>query len=192
MVTIYKIENLINSKCYVGSTINYARRKRRHFEDLKQGKHHSIKLQRAYKKYGLDAFKITELESFEFSSKEYLLSREQYYLDILNPEYNICLIAGSQLGTKRNDEFRKKCSERMKGKSPWNKGLKIGKQSDEWKLRRSISLTGRIHSQATKDKISKIQSGRKLTIEHRLKLSKAKIKHGKYLKQKRNQIHYGE
>lgn len=33
-----------------------------------------------------------------------LLSREQYYMDLFKPEYNISLIAGSPLGVKRSYE----------------------------------------------------------------------------------------
>ena len=50
---IYKIENLLNSDCYIGSTNNFSRRKKRHFGDLKNGNHHSIKLQRAVNKYSI-------------------------------------------------------------------------------------------------------------------------------------------
>ena len=50
---IYKIENLLTSDCYIGSTNNYSRRSKRHFEDLKSNKHHSIKLQRAVNKYNI-------------------------------------------------------------------------------------------------------------------------------------------
>jgi hypothetical protein len=33
-----------------------------------------------------------------------LISREQYYIDLLNPEYNICKVAGSRLGCKHSPE----------------------------------------------------------------------------------------
>lgn len=190
MAVIYKIENLVTSDCYVGSTTNYSRRKKRHFEDLKCGNHHSIKLQRAYTKYGIEAFRVFELESFEFQTKEHLLNREQFYIDAIKPKYNICLVAGSQLGSKRSEQFKKDCSNRMRGKKAWNKGLKTGSQSETTKNKRSKALTGRKHSEETKIKISKIHKGRKLSKEHRMKLSKAKIKHGKYIDQKRGQIHY--
>jgi hypothetical protein len=34
----------------------------------------------------------------EYCNKESLISREQYYIYLLKPEYNLCLIAGSSLG----------------------------------------------------------------------------------------------
>lgn len=80
----------------------------------------------------------------------------------------------------------------MTGKTAWNKGKKTGTQSQETKSKRSIALIGRVHSDETKAKISTAHKGKKLTADHRIKLSKAKIKHGKYINQKRGQLHYGE
>ena len=48
-------------------------------------------------------------ENFEFKilancSSEYLIKLEQWYIDNLKPEYNVCKIAGSCLGVKRRQE----------------------------------------------------------------------------------------
>jgi len=152
---IYKIQNITNSDCYVGSSSNYSRRKKRHFEDLKKGNHHSIILQRAYNKYGVDLFEISILESFEYITKQDILNKEQFYLDTIKPVYNICKTAGSQLGSKRDVNFKEACRKRMKGKTPWNKGIKTGKQSKEAIFNRKTSLKGRIVTTETKDKIKK-------------------------------------
>lgn len=121
---IYQIRNLVNGKIYVGSAVNLRRRKREHFNRLKNNKHPNIKLQRAYKKYGENnlVFEIIEL----VPNKEQLLDREQYYIDHLNSVnkgYNICPVAGSSLKVKRSDETKAKISETLKGHIPWNKGL---------------------------------------------------------------------
>ena len=150
---VYIIENNINYDCYIGSSTNYYRRKKRHFTDLGLNKHHSPKLQRAYNKYGKDCFNIYILESFLFVSKSDILAREQFYIDTMKPKYNICNTAGSQLGSIRSDEFKANCSKRMKGKTPWNKGLKLPKHSIELTKKRSESLKGRRLSEATKNKI---------------------------------------
>lgn len=156
---VYKIENLLTSDCYIGSTTNYCRRKKRHFEDLKRGNHHSIKLQRAVNKYKIDVFRMYELEIFEFISKPHLLEREQHYIDVLNPKYNMCKIAGNQLGSIRSKAFKQKCSERMRGKTAWNKGLILPKHSKETIEKRAKSLTGRLVSIDTrlriKEKVSR-------------------------------------
>ena len=73
---IYHITNKKNNKKYIGQTINYEIRKNTHLRNLRNGKHHSEKLQRAWNKYGED--------SFEFSVQEVEIStiEELYYLEI--------------------------------------------------------------------------------------------------------------
>lgn len=78
---IYKIINRINNKIYIGSTYNIVKRKNIHIYLLKNNKHHSILLQRAFNKYGESNFKFEILETVEDRSK--LIEREQYYLDTL-------------------------------------------------------------------------------------------------------------
>ena len=46
-------------------------------------------------KYG---YKVFILEIIEYCDKENTISREQYYIDILKPKYNILKFAGSCLG----------------------------------------------------------------------------------------------
>lgn len=52
-------------------------------------------------KYGHYKFSLDILEYCDPSS---LIKREQYYLDKLNPEYNILKIAGSRLGTIHSEK----------------------------------------------------------------------------------------
>ena len=83
---IYCIENSVNGHCYIGQTIDYVARKSKHLRELEQGKHHNIKLQRAYDKYGADAFKMYILENDIPLDK--LGEREDYYIDLMG-YYNI-------------------------------------------------------------------------------------------------------
>lgn len=92
---VYKIQNKFTKDIYIGSSVNLSNRKSRHFKDLKKQKHHSIILQRAVNKYGIENF---EFIVFENCDKIDLLTREQYYLDTLQPLYNILSIAGNSLG----------------------------------------------------------------------------------------------
>nr|QBM02823.1 hypothetical protein [uncultured archaeon] len=101
---VYKITNIINNKLYVGSTYEYHKRQKRHKRDLKNQVHHSLYLQNSVNKYGIENFVFEILEEVFEKTNEYLLSREQYYIDNLNPEYNICPIAGNCLGRKFSDE----------------------------------------------------------------------------------------
>lgn len=59
---IYYITNKINGKKYIGKTINLKHRLECHFSDLKNHKHHSVKLQRAFDKYGENNFVISYQE----------------------------------------------------------------------------------------------------------------------------------
>lgn len=52
----YSFTNTINNKKYCGITINPANRYPKHIRELKNNCHHSVRLQNAVNKYGLDAF----------------------------------------------------------------------------------------------------------------------------------------
>ena len=52
-----------------------------------------------------------KLEILEFCNKDEVLSREQYYLDLLKPEYNILKKAGSNLGFKHSEFTKAKFRE---------------------------------------------------------------------------------
>lgn len=58
---------------------------------------------RALLKYGHRGFRLDVLE---YCDPEFVLEREQYYLDLLQPEYNILNTAGSTLGYKHTEETR--------------------------------------------------------------------------------------
>ena len=58
-------------------------------------------------KYGYSNF---SLEILEYCSSSEAISREQYYIDLLKPAYNILLVAGSRLGSKHSEETKAKIS----------------------------------------------------------------------------------
>lgn len=80
---IYYIKNTITGKMYIGQTTNINRRQERHFCDLRAGNHHSIKLQRAYDKYGAEAFELS-WDIYEVADETELLLLEQQKIQ----EYN--------------------------------------------------------------------------------------------------------
>lgn len=100
-IGIYQIKNKINNKSYIGSSSRLKFRWSRHLTDLKCNIHHSLALQRACNKYGIDSFEFIVLE---YCKDDELLQKEQYYLDVLKPEYNICKIAGNCAGVKHSTE----------------------------------------------------------------------------------------
>lgn len=111
---VYMIKNILNNKCYIGSSINVKRRLQTHICHLNKGMHHNRHLQAAYNKYGQKAFQFVILEICE-PIIDTILSLEQKYLD-LNPEYNNAPIAGSNNGYKHSAETKKKMSNSRTGK----------------------------------------------------------------------------
>jgi group I intron endonuclease len=145
---VYKITNTISGKIYIGSTKNFLNRKTHHLVCLRNKKHRNQYLQKAFDKYGEDKFIFEILE--ENIEEQKLLLREQFYLDSYksyNREigYNLNPTAGS------------------------NKGFKMPESAKQ--ILREKNL-GKRHSDKTKDKISKIQIGKKRTYEAKLKTSK--------------------
>lgn len=101
---VYSILNIVNDKRYVGSTINPSSRLREHFNSLSKGSHHSILLQRAFNKYGEHSFTVDILE--EDIPLNILRDREQYWIDKINPEYNIYKDVRKYSTFKFSDEVR--------------------------------------------------------------------------------------
>lgn len=127
MTGIYKIQSILYpKKYYIGSSINIGRRWSEHKKYLKSNKHVNPKLQNHYNKYGNDFIFFMVEECLI----ENLISREQYYIDSLNPWFNCSPTAGSQLGMKRSEETKMKMRKKRK---PF---------SDEWKLNLSRSKLG--------------------------------------------------
>lgn len=79
MQGIYKIENIVNKKLYIGSSANIERRWTDHIYLLNHNKHHSPHLQSAWNKYGQSAFTFEILEI----CKKDVLQKEQFYLNSL-------------------------------------------------------------------------------------------------------------
>src|SRR3990167_7223677 len=112
---IYQIRNLSNNKIYIGQSINIPGRIKNHKALLRDGKHHSLHLQNAYNKYGV--------ESFEFATvllcEQHELTRyEQALVDRLAPQYNAKLeCVNSPKGIKLRESTKQKISMAHKGKT---------------------------------------------------------------------------
>lgn len=109
---IYKWENRINHKCYIGQSIDLNKRLAHHFSNIKNNRYDNP-LYRAIKKYGLENFDVTIIEVLEASDdlKSKLDEREVYYIQKYNSYgkngYNQTLGGdGGILGYKFTDEQR--------------------------------------------------------------------------------------
>lgn len=156
---IYKISSIKNGKIYIGSAFNFSRRKYLHIWELKRLKHINQKLQRHFNKYGLDDLVFEIIEVVE--DKANLISREQHYIDTLNPWFNICKVAGNCAGRIASPETCMKITKSNLGKKAWNKGLKMG---PAWNK-------GKTNTPEHRAKISKANTGHIKTPETRKKLS---------------------
>ena len=83
---IYIITNTINGKRYIGSSKNIYERLNHHVWDLNSGTHINKHLQNAWNKYGEDAFEYGILLLCPESNR---LEQEGFFIEIINPEYNI-------------------------------------------------------------------------------------------------------
>jgi len=106
---IYRWVNNVNNKTYVGSGVNLTKRLRTYFNKTELNRN-PRPIQEALVKYGHNNF---ELEILEYCSKSKLLEREQFYLDLLIPEYNILKYAYSLLGFKHSQETIDKLKDKI-------------------------------------------------------------------------------
>lgn len=134
-IGIYKWTNKLNNECYVGSSINLWRRFLNYFNlSYISSVKNNLIISRALIKYGYSNFSFEILEYCDISV---LLEREQYYLDLLKPEYNIEKIAGSSLGLIRSEETKAKISKALKGVYVGPKSSLFGKTRRRRALTRS-------------------------------------------------------
>lgn len=200
---IYKIENLVDGRIYIGSSIDISLRWRQHIRELNRNKHENRYLQRAWNKFGAENFRFTKIE---LCDSEQLIIHEQYYMDkftVCKTGYNMCPIADNVLGIKRSLETRKIMSDiaRARGMIPLSKESKqkIGNffrgrpLTEEHKRKVSMNTMGKkkkpyIHKKGTipwnkgeimslefRQKISEAMKGRVNSPETRRKISESNM-----------------
>lgn len=185
---VYRWTNLINEKSYVGSANNLSGRLRNYFsprflkrEILKgKSKINSVLLKYGYENFSLDVLKYCD------TSK--LIKWEQYYLDLLDPEYNILKKAGSNLGFKHSPdtilkmkaykhtyEAKAIIKAKMKGRKPSYKNIIKVKLSLS-----HITIVVNVINNSTKEYYSIREAARNLRVSNHT--ISAYIKTGKLLK----------
>lgn len=151
---IYKITSPSN-KIYIGSTINFKKRIK-HYRNLDCKRQR--KLYNSFIKYGFDTHKI---EILEFCELDELLIKERYYGEL----YDSCGINGLNLALPNYGDKKILYSEETL------------KRKSECELGEKNHFFGKKHSEETKHKIRLVHLGKKLTKEHREKVSKNSARH---------------
>lgn len=170
---IYGIRNKLNQKIYVGSAVDVKKRWSTHLTVLKQGKHHSHRLQKAWDKFGQENFEWVILQKCRV---ENLIRYEQQWLEFYQSAnskhgYNILSIAGSPLGSKRTPEVKLKMSEiaRRRNYDPEYNAMITARAKKQWqdpafrkkttspeaREKAAAKLRGRPMAEETKQKLSK-------------------------------------
>ena len=114
MIGIYKIENKINGKVYIGQSKDINKRWIEHKSNLNNNRHPNKKLQNAWNSYGKDNFDFTVLEECD---NNIINDREIYwisYYDSSNRELGYNLSTGgeaSSKGMRFSNEQKEKMSE---------------------------------------------------------------------------------
>jgi group I intron endonuclease len=175
----YSIINKLNGKQYVGSTVDFARRLNAHRSKLRNGKHHSPALQRAWDLYGEESFAF---EIVARCPKGMCIAIEQALIDGLVPEYNIAKQAGSRLGVGHSEATKAKMRaaarkprppftpEHRAAISAGKKGKSNGPISAAHRAALLAANVGKPCSPEKRAKISAAHAGKTLTEEHKGKI----------------------
>jgi group I intron endonuclease len=132
---IYLYLNNTNGKIYIGSAKDLRIRLRAYYNP-KELVRNQFLIQKAIIKYGHINFSLVIIE---YCNIENLYSREQYYIDLFSPEYNILRLAGSSLGYKHADEAKAKIIAKLTG----------SRLSKETKDKIASKAFGRKHAEET-------------------------------------------
>ncbi len=143
---IYSWINKINQKRYVGSSEVLDRRIRQYFNINHLIRNSNLQICRALSKHGYSNFSI---EILEYCKPAKCLKREQHYINLLKPEYNILRKAGSPFGNKHREDSKAKISAAQKGIS----------KSEETRAKISASNLGKTRSEETRAKMSASKMG---------------------------------
>lgn len=160
-----------NGKIYVGSAKDLRKRLTQYYNINYLLKRNTMYINKAILKEGYGVFSVHILE---YCSTEDLITREQYYIDILKPEYNILKFANSSTGYKHREDTL----ENIRGVHNHFYGKT---HTEDSRAKMTESKLGDKLSEKTREKIRDSMKGRKFSEEHKANLSAAKINSKKLL-----------
>lgn len=95
-IGVYKITNSINNHFYIGSTsISFISRFKQHCRDYAKWNNCERRcctpiLYHAFNKYGIQNFSVKIILKLNGYTQKEILEKEEYYIQQLHPQYNIC------------------------------------------------------------------------------------------------------
>ena len=111
---IYAITCTATGRRYVGSTVDYPARRRRHLHQLRRGNHHSKFLQREYSKHGSEAIEFSiVIDGVPIGD---LITAEAEMIRSMRPEYNGAQPGPTRRGAKQTAACKAKVAEANKGR----------------------------------------------------------------------------
>jgi len=150
-------------KVYIGQSVNILKRINGHKGYLKNNKHHSIHLQRAWNKYGSSNFTFELIEECE---KIHLDEKEIYWIS----NYDSC-----NYNKGYNSETGGNIDKDYSLESKQRRLLSANKRmTDDVKQKISDAHKGKILSEETKIKLSEAHTGMEFSDTHKLNISKAR------------------
>lgn len=166
MIGIYSITNTENNKIYIGQGVDIKPRIRNHKWALRHNKHQNDHLQKSFNKYGESCFVfeiICECKEDELDDLErfYIL-----YYDSTNPQNGYNSESGGSLNKHWSDEL----SKRMKEIRSVKNGMSGKHHTEETKERMRKKALGRVLSEETKAKLSQSHKGKNGTAVYCIEL----------------------
>lgn len=167
---IYIIRNVITGDVYIGSTTqSFKLRWQAHIRELRRNVHDNQRLQRAWLKYGADAFVFDTLEIVDDANS--VIGREQYHLDQYFGKncYNLNPNAENSMGRVTSDETKAKLSAISKGKpksAETRRRMSEGSKrkpyaTEETRLKRRLLKLGKTMPKEQREKIAATMTGQK-------------------------------
>ena len=143
MIGVYVIRCKVNDRFYIGVSKNIKARWNEHKSYLKNNKHHSVKLQRSYNKYGIDAFEysiIYETKDYESAvNLEIAMIKSFYGKMLLNSS---ATSQGFGIGYKHTEATKAKISKSLMG-NKYTLGYKHTEEAKEKQRQASKGNTTR-------------------------------------------------
>ncbi len=177
---IYKLENKINGKIYVGQT------QREISQRLATHLHAKTYIGNVLKKYGLQSFTISIIDYAD--DKNVLTEKEIFWIKTLKCKFpdGYNLTDGGEGLFNPSEVTKQRLRLSHMGKHPTDKTRKKMSENNSGELNHFF---GKIHSDETRKKMAKAWVGRVISVEARKNMSR--VKKGKHLSEEQKQKRRG-